>query len=109
MVRRAERQRQILYSVNVHYHQTHVTGQDTVTVKDVKKSTEGDNYWTFESKGHTYKVTYGDNPNESELPPTSLDKGDKVRVKVNGVSVNTSFVDRNNELNINDLDCQVLN
>ena len=96
-----------LYSVNVHEHQTYITGEDIVTVKDVKKSTNDNNYWTFESKGHTYKVTYDTNPNESELPPTALNKGDKVKVNVK--AHNSIFVDKDNTISINDIDCQVLN
>lgn len=94
-----------VYSVNTHTHQAYITGHDTVTVKDVNKS-KGDNYWTFESNGHTYKVTYGTNAKASSLPPQSLDKGDKVKVSIrDGYDV---FVNKDNEINIVNLDCEAV-
>lgn len=92
-----------LYATYKQSHQTHITGEDTVTVKEVKKNTSGNDYWTFKSNGHTYKVTYDTNPNESELPPTSVNKGDKIKVKVDN-----AFVNKDNEIYIDRIECDVL-
>ena len=61
---------------------TYVSGKDTVTVKDMTKGNRIGQIWTFESNGHTYHVKSDPNTKNHDTP--SINKGDKVKIDMDG-------------------------